>query len=46
MTPGPAARLLQPAAAMESDVPEMLPDMQKRLVDFAASGLRRILRYE
>lgn len=29
-----------------SDVPEVLPDAQKRLVEFAAPGLRRILGYE
>jgi hypothetical protein len=29
-----------------AEVPEVLPDVQKRLVDFAAPGLRRILGYE
>ncbi len=29
-----------------ADVPEVLPDAQKRLVDFAAPGLRRVLGYE
>jgi hypothetical protein len=29
-----------------SDIPEVLPDVQKELVDFAAPGLRRILGYE
>lgn len=29
-----------------SEVPDELPEMQKRLVDFAAPGLRRILGYE
>lgn len=29
-----------------ADVPEVLPEAQKRLVDFAAPGLRRVLGYE
>lgn len=33
-------------AGLAADVPEVLPDAQKRLVDFAAPGLRRILGYE
>jgi hypothetical protein len=30
---------------LAADVPEVLPDMQKELVEFAAPGLRRILGY-
>jgi isopenicillin N synthase-like dioxygenase len=31
---------------MTADVPDELPDIQKRLVDYAASGLRAMLGYE
>jgi hypothetical protein len=40
---GTARENLQGPAA---DVPDELPEIQKRLVDFAAPGLRRILGYE
>ena len=33
-------------AGATTDVPEELPDVQKRLVDFAAPGLRSLLGYD
>ena len=33
-------------AGATADVPDELPEVQKRLVDFAAPGLRGVLGYE
>ena len=33
-------------AGTAAEIPDTLPDMQKRLVDYAAPGLRAILGYE
>jgi len=42
---GRAVVTLLSRLGVEVDFPEDLPDMQKRLVDFAAPGLRTILGY-